>query len=226
MVTKSKKVEQGNATRAALLQSALHLFGLHGYADTSLDAIVQAAGITKGAFYHHFSSKEDVFLRVFEMVKQELSRATFTMHVDYPIRLTGDAQQPRQLPIKKFTEQNNEEVWQDLIDRCRKYIELHTDPQIRRIVLEDARSVLKWEDWYEVENAYGVVILRANLRRAMHRGLVKQLPLETLASMLTGALNEACMLVANAEDRTRTLNEAALIVEQFLDGIRASDACP
>lgn len=199
---KSKKVEQGKATRETLLLAARKLFGTQGYAATSLDEIVQAADVTKGAFYHHFSCKEEIFLRVFEAVKKELSRAAFVLDIDV------------------ILDQDNDEVWRDLLDRCRMFIELHTDPEVRRIVLLDARSVLTWDDWRKIENEYGVVMLRADLRRAMNRGIIKPLPLSALAMILTGALNEACMLVANAEDHTKALNEALAIIEQFLDGLR------
>jgi len=220
MATRSKRVEQGNATRAELLRVALELFGKRGYAETSLDAIVQAAGITKGAFYHHFSGKEEIFLRVFEMVKKELSRATFITHQEYISSLVNDKREPGKAPFRFTSEQDSDEVWRDLLDRCRRYIEVHTDPQVRRIVLVDARSVLKWDDWHKIENEYGVVILRANLRRAMVHGLIKQLPLVTLANMLAGALNEACMLVAHSQDPQQALDEATLIIEQLLTGIR------
>lgn len=201
--TKSKKVEHGKATRETLLLAARKLFGTQGYTATSLDEVVQAADVTNGAFYHHFSRKEEIFLRVFEAVKKELSRAAFVIDIDV------------------ILDQDNAEVWRDLLERCRMFIELHTDPEVRRIVLLDARSVLTWDDWRKIENEYGVVMLRADLRRAMNRGIIKPLPLNALAMILTGALNKACILVANAEDYTKALNEALAIIEQFLDGLRA-----
>jgi len=220
MSLKSKKSEQGDATRDALIAVARELFGEQGYAATSLTAIVSQAEVTKGAFYHHFSSKAEIFLHVFEQVKQELSRAAFIIHRDYT-DFTGNEEQPAaKLPFKDLTAESNDEVWHTLKQLCRKYIELHTDSKVRRIVLLDARSVLTWDDWRRVENKYGAVILRADLRRAMNRGLIKKLPLTTLATILTGALNEACVLVANAEDHATTYQEAVTIMDHFLEGIR------
>lgn len=217
---KTKKVEQGDATREALLAAARELFGRHGYAETSLDGIVQAAGVTKGAFYHHFSGKAEIFLRVLEALKKDLSRAAFVTHVRQDASGDVRATSPARAAFTPVTEQDGAEVWRDLLERCRRYIELHTDPQVRRIVLLDARSVLSWEAWNRVENEYGVVLLRADLRRLTHRRLIRPLPLHALAMLLAGALNEACMLVANAEDPSRALDEAMAIIERFLEGLR------
>jgi len=217
----SKREAQGRETREALLAAARVEFGLRGYADTAVDEIVRRAEVTKGAFYHHFSSKEELFLRVFERVKKELSRAAFVTHVDHRPFAAPDAQ-PRKL--RRFVEQENEEVWEELLDRCRRYIELHTDPALRRIVLVDARWVLPWEDWQRVEGEHGVILLRADLRRAMRRGLIEELPLRVLSLILSGALNEACLLVANASGAEEALDEAMAVLERLLGGLRRSQA--
>ena len=196
---RSKKIEQGDATREALIAAARDLFGTQGYAATSLDEVVRCAGVTKGALYHHFAGKQQLFLAVFEAVKKELSREVF------PVEIAND------------------DVWRDLIGRCRSFIEKHTDPRVQRIVLIDARSVLSWDDWRKIDSDYGVVMLRAGLRRAVHRGLIAPLPLHSLAAMLAGALTEACLLVSNAEDRIVAIEEAVVIVERFLRGLRSSE---
>src|SRR6056297_3619262 len=81
--TTSKRVEQGDATRALLVTAARRLFGQHGYAATSLQGIVAAAEVTKGAFYHHFASKQEIFLAVFEQVQREIGREAFVVHLDH-----------------------------------------------------------------------------------------------------------------------------------------------
>jgi AcrR family transcriptional regulator len=198
MNEKSKKIEQGDATREALLASARRLFGSQGYADTSLDQVAQSAGVTKGALYHHFSGKEELFRLVYETVKKELARDA------YPVNVVED----------------DAALWRDLISRCRAFIEAHTEPQIQRIVLMDARAVLSWDEWHKVETEYGVVALRGYLRRAMHRGVIAQQPLHSLAMILAGAMTQACMLVANAADRDSAIDEAMAIIERLLDGLR------
>jgi AcrR family transcriptional regulator len=218
--SRSKKVRQGEATREALLAAARAEFGARGYADTSVDEIVARAQVTKGAFYHHYSGKEDLFLRVFEHVKKELSRAAFVTHVDH-VPFADPEHQPRRL--KRFSEQENKEVWEQLLERCRRFIELHSDAAVRRIVLEDAPWVLSWNERQRIESEFGVTLLRADLRRAMRRGLIVDLPLRVLAVVLAGALNEACLLVANASDPRRALDETMSVVARLLAGLRAPD---
>lgn len=204
--------ERSDSTRNALLEAARQQFGTHGYADTSLDALVHDAGVTKGAFYHYFGSKQDIFQQVFEAVKRDVSRAAFVTHVAVDTPFAG--------PPRPSATQSNAEVWENLILRCRRYVELHIDPLVRRIVLLDARSVLPPEDWQKVENEHGAVLLRADLRRLTHRGVIRPMPLAPLARILAGSLNEACMLVADADDTVTALDDAVGIIQVLLEGLR------
>ncbi len=213
----SKKEAQGQVTRDALLSAAREEFGAQGYADTAVDEIVRRAGVTKGAFYHHFSGKEELFLRVFEDVKKELSRGAFIVHVEHEPFIKSE---PQTRKLKRFSEQSNTEVWHELLERCRLYIEYHLDPRVRRIVLIDAHWVLSWDERQRIESEYGIVLLRADLRRAMHRGIIQKLPLRVLAIILVGALNEACLLIVNASNPGTALDEAITIIESLLEGLR------
>lgn len=215
----SRKVAQGVETREALLRAARVSFGREGYAATSIDAIVRRAQVTKGAFYHHFESKTELFQQVFEQVKKEVSRAAFVTHVDH--EPFADPRE-RSQRLRSLSGQTNAELWEGMIERCRRYVELHTHPELRRIVIEDARSVLGWEVWQRIESDHGTVLLRADLRRAMRRGLIRRLPLRSLAMIFTGALKEACMLVANASNQEAALVESMKIVEGLLEGLRAA----
>lgn len=220
VTVKSKRVEQGEATSEALLTAAQRLFGEYGYAGTSLQAIVRTAGVTKGAFYHHFGGKDEIFLRVYERVKRNLGQAAFIVHTSHDAFSGSQARMLGQKGIKLLHQQTDEEVWQELIARCRLFIELQTDPRVQRIALLDPRSVLSWDQWHRVEQEHGTLLLRADLRRAMNRGLIRRLPLALLATMLSGALHEACMEVAHAEDAPRALDDAGRIVRHFLEGLR------
>lgn len=79
---KSKKAQQGEATRRALIDAAQKLFGEKGYVATSLDEIVAGAKVTKGAFYHHYNGKQDLFAAVYEQVKLEVSDRFATAFID------------------------------------------------------------------------------------------------------------------------------------------------
>lgn len=176
MEVKSRKQEQSEATKAALIDVARKLFAEKGYADTSTEEIVQGAGVTRGALYHHFRDKEDLFEATFEQVESE-----FTQRI--MVASAGGTDQ-----------------WQGLLAGVRAFLEECRDPEIQQIVLLDAPSVLGWQRWREIEAKYGFGLVKAALQGAMDAGLIGQQPVDPLAHMLLGALNEAGMLVARAKD--------------------------
>lgn len=192
---KSKKVQQGEATRQALLHAARALFGEQGYAATSLDEVAHAAKVTKGALYHHYNGKQELFAAVYEQVKREVSERAATVFL---------APDP----------------WEDLYAGCRAMLDAHLDPPVRRILLHDAQSVLDADTIRRVENRYGAVVLRGALRRAIRAGVVQPLPLKTLALMLTGAIIEGCMIIADAEDPTQAREDVGNVLTSLLQGLR------
>jgi AcrR family transcriptional regulator len=195
MVVKSLKIAQGQATRAKLLDAARTLFGTRGYNDTSLDDIVAAAGVTKGALYHHFGGKEDLFRAVFEQIKREVSeRVGATFLEDDP--------------------------WQALLDGCQAMVDAQLDPAVRQIVLLDGRSVLGWDRAREIESRYTAAVLRGALRRAMHSEVIERRPLRPLALMMNGALSEACFFVVDAEDPQEAREEVKELVAKLFEGLR------
>jgi AcrR family transcriptional regulator len=192
---KDKRVAQGDATRTALIGAARQLFGESGYGDTSTDEIVAAAGVTKGALYHHFGGKEDLFRAVVEQVQHEVS--------DHA--------------VAEFLAPDS---WQALVRGCTLWIDAHLDPAVRRIVLQDARAVLAWEDVRTIENRYGAVALRGALRKAVHAGVIANQPLRPLALLLLGALSEACLYIADADDPDAARAECLELITQMLTAFR------
>jgi AcrR family transcriptional regulator len=191
-----KRLVQGEATRAALLNAARQLFGEQGYAATSTEDIVATAGVTKGALYHHFGGKQELFAVVLEQVLHEVSDAVVAIF-------------------------NQPDPWRDIVDGCAAWIDAHRDPAVRRIVLTDARSVLDEEVVRGIENRFAVVALRGALRKNMTAGVLDQEPLRPLALMLIGALREACLYVAGAEDQAAARDEAVALVTRMLSSFRA-----
>jgi AcrR family transcriptional regulator len=189
------RATQGAATRATLIARARRLFGIKGFAATSLDEIVAEAHVTKGALYHHFQSKEDLFAAVYEAVQGEVSD-----HV-----------------VAEFL---CPEPWDALVRGCELWIDANLDPAVQRIVMRDARAVLGWQVVREVEARFGAVPLRGVLRRAMRAKLIRPYPLRPLALMLMGALNEACFYVADADEPITARDEARLLVRSLLEGLR------
>jgi AcrR family transcriptional regulator len=195
MDVKDKRVIQGDATRAALIQAARELFGAQGYVETSNDEIVARAGVTKGALYHHFKGKEDLFRVVFEQVQHEV---------------TDQA-------VAEFLQPDS---WEALVQGCALWIDAHLDPSVRRIVLFDPRAVLGWEIVREIENRFGVVALRGALRKAMHAGVLEQRPLRPLALLLLGALREGCLYVADAENSDEARGDVISLITDILSAFR------
>lgn len=192
--TRTAKEVQGEETRTFLVEAATTLFGERGYKATSLDAIAAEAGVTKGALYHHFTGKDDLFRTVYETVKRDLS-TELTRVLPHP------------------------DPWTGLIEACRVYIEGHTDPSVVRIVLLDARAVLNHDVWREVDRQWGAVMFRGAFRRAMNRGVMVQAPLNEVAMLINGALAEACLLVVNSEDPDRAKRETLTVIEHLMRGL-------
>ena len=186
-------------TRAALLGAARQLFGEQGYVATSVDEIVAAAGVTKGALYHHFGDKADLFRAVYEQVKSEVTEQVVEVY-------------------------NWPDPWESITVGASKWIDAHLDPAVRRIVLQDARAVLPWETLRDLENRFGAVALRGAMRKSRTAGGFSEAPLRPLALMLIGALGEACLYVADAPDAEAARAEVDQILNQMLEAFRAQPA--
>src|SRR5262249_14960841 len=199
MNVKRSKAEQSELTQGALLKAARELFTAKGYADTATEEIVQRAGVTRGALYHHFRDKEELFQAVFEAAEREL--------VERVRSAIGSAQLG---------------PWEGLSVGCQAFLDACLEPAVQRIILLDAPSVLWWETWRRIDAGYGLGLVRQSLQAAMDTGYVDPLPVEPLAHVLLGALNEAAMLIARAEDVKSARVEMGAVVNRLLKGLTAA----
>jgi AcrR family transcriptional regulator len=191
---RSRKAEQSEATRAALTAAARELFADRGYAGVGTEEIVRAAGVTRGALYHHFSGKEDLFRAVYEELEAELVE-----------QIAGGAMSARD-PVEAL--RGGAKAW---LDACE-------DPAVQRIVLLDAPSVLGWEQWREIGFKYGFGLVEETLKAAMDAGLMEQQPSRPLTHLVLGAIDEAALVVSRApDDGGRTRREIGDAVERFID---------
>ncbi len=188
------RAAQGAATRAALLDAAAALFGQSSFTETSLDEVVARAGVTKGALYHHFSSKYELFAAVYEGVRRDISDAV----------------------VVEFL---RPDPWEALLQGCDLWIEAHLDPAVQRIAMRDARAVLGWQVVRDVETRYGAVAIRGALRRGVRAGVIRRQPLRPLALAIKGALDEACFYVADAENTGVALDEVRDSIRELLSGL-------
>ena len=177
------------ATRAALVAAARELFADRGFAGAGREEIVERAGVTRGAMYHHFGSKEELFRAVYEQIEEELTAAVIRAAV-----AAGPA------PMEQ------------LRAGSLAFLDAASRPDVRRIVLLDGPSVLPLAVRRELSERYGLGLVRESLRAVMDAGVIARQPVEPLANILLAALHEAATLVADGADR----NEVGAVVEWFL----------
>jgi len=191
------QLERSAATKEALITAARALWGTRGYADVGTPEIAEAAGVTRGAMYHQFADKAALFLAVIESVEQdvmvqlsELVAAAAPDSATAAIRIAADA-----------------------------WIKAAMEPEIRQLLLLDAPNVLGWEKFREVSQRYGVGMTEQLLAAAMQAGELKPRPVRPLALMLLGALDEAAMYVANADDPAAAADETRGVVDDVIGAL-------
>jgi AcrR family transcriptional regulator len=182
-------------TRERLVSAGRELFGERGYDATSIEAVLESAGVTRGALYHHFPDKQALFDAVLERVT-----------VDAAARV-ADAGRAASDPIAAL--QAGSAAW----------LQIALDPAVQRIVLVDAPVVVGWKRWRELDEQHTLGGLRTNLRRIADAGRLPAGEVDALAHMLLAAVNEAALLVALAEDAEAALDTAQAAVNTLLDGL-------
>jgi AcrR family transcriptional regulator len=189
--------ERSEATTSELVEVARRLFAADGYAATSLEDVVRGAGVTKGALYHHFGGKRDLFLAVYEREQARLAQAQF----------------------EAFARRKG--AWEGFFAGTQAFFEASLDPGVQRITLLDAPSVLGWETMREVEGRYSLVQLHQGIEALIHDGHLPPRPVAPLANMLFGAMCEAAMMVARADDPRAATQEVLAELRTIMDALRA-----
>lgn len=194
-VRMATKAEQSDATRRALIDAARKLFAENGFAETGTEAVVQAAGVTRGALYHHFRDKTALFQAVYEDLEVQL-----VGRVEEAVSGLTD-------PLKVLRRGTDA-----FLDAC-------LDPAVIRVVLLEGPSVLGWECWREIDQKYGLGMIQLTLEMAMKAGAIRKAPLEALAHVLLGGLVEGSMWMANAEDKVKARAEVGKSIAVIIDGL-------
>jgi AcrR family transcriptional regulator len=194
---RSLQAERSLATRTALLDTARRLFAERGYAAVGTEEIVRAAGVTRGALYHHFDGKLELFAAVYETVEAELVQG-IAAAVDTP-----DAS-----PVEVLRAGSRA-----FLDAC------ESDLAVQRIALIDAPSVLGWERWREIGMRYGLGLVRGTIEAAIEAGQIEPQPAEPLAHLLLGAIDEGALLVARADDAGATRRQVGESLERVLSAL-------
>ena len=192
----AKQAERREATRGAILAAAYRRFGEAGFAAVTMDEIATAAGLAKGAVYHHFPSKEALFEAVFE-------------------RAAGDVQgRVREVAM------GSADRLKALAAGSRAYFQTCAQAPFDRIILKDGPAVLGWDRWRELDERYFLAVLPMTLEAAMADGLIRRQSVQPLARLLAGALTEAAVACAASDDPAATGQEHAVALESLLEGLR------
>jgi AcrR family transcriptional regulator len=186
-----RQAERSDTTVRQLVATARELFTTKGFAQTSTEDIVRAAGVTRGALYHHFDSKLDLFRAVAEEQLRRLAE-----------RLAAASDDPDALRRAEAA--------------CLAFLEACLDPAIRQVLLIDGEAVLGWDEMRELEHDYTLQLVVAGIEAAMEQGTLRRRPAAPLAHLLFGALCEAAMVIARAEDKDTAIAEVGAEVVALL----------
>ena len=194
--------ERTRATTGALLAAARELFVADGFGATSLGAICDRAGVTRGAFYHHFDSKEQIFREVYAAEQKKLAavvRRAFLAERD---------------------------PWDGMSAGCRALLEASLEPAVRQITLVEAPGALGWTVMRGIQ-AGCKEQMRIGLAIAVEAGCIPDRPLDPLTSLLYGAICEGALDIARAADRRTALEDTLTHLDLLLTGVvgRSAPGC-
>jgi AcrR family transcriptional regulator len=193
----NKKLERGQSTREQLIAIATRLFGERGYEGASIEAVLRESGVSRGALYHHFDSKEALFEAVFEAVETNVGHETVAASagIDDPVEA--------------------------LRAGCLAWVRMAADPVIGRVVIIDAPAVLGWDRWREIESRYGLGLLKVALQGVADTGRLQADLVDLFAHMVLAAVNEIAQLVARADDADAAIREGEAAVDKLLTRLLA-----
>jgi AcrR family transcriptional regulator len=194
-VKRTRHDERSEATRAALVAAARPLFADRGFAGVGTEEIVRAAGVTRGALYHQFRDKRELFAAVFEQLEGELAQ------------LVGEAAAASGATEPLAALRVGTHAW---LDAC-------TEPEVQRIVLLDGPAVLGTERAREIGLRHSVGLVEAALQAAVDAGRLTLQPVRGLAHVLIGAVDEAALYVATSDDQVAARAEVGAVLDRLLN---------
>ncbi|MEV0623965.1 TetR/AcrR family transcriptional regulator [Nonomuraea sp. NPDC050404] len=191
----TSRAEQKERTRQTLVAESRRLFAAKGYAAVGLAEIVRESGVTKGALYHHFDGKPALFRAVLEQVQQEVAA-----------RVVAAAEA-------------TDDPWDRLCNGCAAFVEAGTDPEVQRIMLIDGPAVLGWSEWRAIDETTSAAHLAEALTELVADGTITPQPVAPLTRLLSGAMNEAALWLAQSTGPT-DLEDTLTALSQLLESLR------
>jgi AcrR family transcriptional regulator len=192
MPTQTERTER---TQTALIENATSLFAKYGYADVGTEQLVQTCGLTRGALYHHFDGKRGLFEAVVESVQSKV-----TAEIE---REASQAANP----------------WEGIKAGCAAFVRICQRDDFRQILLVDAISVLGFHRWREIDAKHGVASLKAGLSECIEAGRISEQPVDPLARLISGAVNEATLWLAERPKSRTRRKQIFLALDRMLDAL-------
>jgi AcrR family transcriptional regulator len=189
----SRNVERGQVTRQAIIEAATTLFSDLGYEGTSIETVLAKTGLSRGALYHHFSSKEALFEAVLEAVEADLAQAAIAAAHGAPDPATA------------------------LRAGCEVFLDLARTKKVRQVALIDAPAVLGWQKWREIEARHGFGLLKSALQAAAERGEVRREQVDVFAHMLLASLIEVALMIARADEPDAAVRTGHAALAELID---------
>lgn len=171
----NKNVQRGLSTRQRIIAVATECFATRSYDGTSIHDVLRESELSRGALYHHFKSKDELFLAVLEAIEAEITRRVMAAAANIADPATA------------------------LEAGCDAWLEIAQEPRVRQIVLLDAPAVIGWRRWRELDERYNLGLLKAGVRAASKASRLRPELVDIFARMLLAALTEAALVTANAE---------------------------
>lgn len=196
------RIEKGRETRERLIRTGRELFGERGYEDTSIETILDSAGVARGALYHHFATKEALFDAVLDGLVAEIADTAAAA-----ARKASDPVEGLRLG-------------------CSAWLRMALDPAVQRIALVDAPAVVGWTRWRELDELHTLGRLRANLQAIADDGRLPPKQVDVLAHMVLASVNEAALLIARADDPKAALRRGQAAVDTLLGRLVESSVLP
>jgi AcrR family transcriptional regulator len=196
------QVERREATRAAILSAAHELFSTRGYAQTAVSDILEAARISRGAMYHHFAAKEDVFAAVFVRTSDEaIRRAT--------ARIPSSA-----TPLES------------LVAGCLGWLRAVDDPEIRQVLLVDGPTALGWERARALEETSSLGVVRASIAASVRSGEMTVPSVDLAARLINAMLTEAALHLSQGKRHRSHRRQVAVTVTAMIEGLATGRTIP
>lgn len=186
------QAERTTATRGALIAAGRRLFAERSYAEVSAEEIVAAAGVTRGALYHHFEDKKGLFAAIFEAIEGEtIARLG-----------AGAATADRAIDQMRAG--------------TRTWLALCREPEVHRIALIEAPAVLGWEGWRAIGDRYSLALVEHLLAAAIAAGEIPAQPVPPLAHLLLGVVREGALFIATADDPDTAQRDVGRAIDRIL----------